>query len=48
MFLPVIRLREKHYCVDLEGFPRYLFYGVKLSGYVLGPVGIAGLLSRAF
>jgi hypothetical protein len=46
MLLPIIRLREKHYQIDLEGWPRYYFYFHKIMGYVLASfliVGLAGL-----
>jgi hypothetical protein len=43
MLLPIIRLREAHYEVDLEGRARYYFYGNKIMGYVLGFFLVAGL-----
>ena len=46
MLLPIIRLREKHYQIDLEGWPRYYFYVHKIMGYVLASfliVGLAGI-----
>jgi hypothetical protein len=42
MLLPIIRLREKHYQIDL-GWVRYYFYVHKIMGYVLGAFLIAGL-----
>src|SRR5262249_2354989 len=42
MLLPIIRLREKHYQIDL-GWVRYHFYVHKIMGYVLGAFLIAGL-----
>jgi hypothetical protein len=47
MLLPIIRLREKHYQVDLEGWPRYYFYFHKIMGYVLASFLIAGLAGLA-
>jgi hypothetical protein len=45
--LPIIRLREWHYKIDLQTpWARYYFYGHKIMGYVLASfliVGIAGL-----
>jgi uncharacterized protein YjbI with pentapeptide repeats len=46
LLLPIVRLREKHYQIDLEGWPRYYFYMHKVMGYVLASfliTGIAGL-----
>ena len=46
MLLPVIRLRDAHYDVDLIGWPRYYFYCHKIMGYILASfliVGISGL-----
>lgn len=43
MLLPIIRLREKHYQIDLQGWPRYYFYVHKIMGYVLASFLIAGL-----
>ena len=43
MLLPVIRLREKHYGVDLKGWVQYYFYVHKIIGYVLIFFVIAGL-----
>lgn len=36
MLLPIVRLREKHYEIDLAGRERYYFYVHKLVGWVLG------------
>jgi hypothetical protein len=47
MLLPIIRLREKHYQIDLEGWPRYYFYFHKIMGYVLASFLIAGLAGLA-
>ena len=43
MLLPLIKLRQRHYDIDLSGWPRYYFYFHKLMGYVLGFFLIAGL-----
>lgn len=43
MLLPVIRLREMHYAVDLTGAPRYYFYCHKIMGWVLASFLVAGL-----
>ena len=42
MLLPIIRLREKHYQIDL-GWVRYYFYLHKIAGFVLASFLIAGL-----
>jgi hypothetical protein len=47
MLLPIIRLREKHYQIDLDGWPRYYFYLHKIMGYVLASFLIAGLAGIA-
>jgi hypothetical protein len=36
MLLPIVRLREEHYQIDLKGFSRYYFYFHKLLGWALG------------
>lgn len=43
LLLPVVRLREYHYSIDLKGWVRYYFYFHKLMGYVLASFLIAGL-----
>jgi hypothetical protein len=43
MLLPIVKLREWHYKVDLEGWARYYFYGHKIMGYLLASFLIAGL-----
>ena len=43
MLLPIVKLREYHYSVDLKGWARYYFYFHKLMGYVLASFLIAGL-----
>jgi hypothetical protein len=47
LLLPIIRLREMHYKIDLEGWSRYYFYVHKIMGYVLASflvVGVSGLV----
>ena len=43
MLLPIVRLRDFHYSIDLKGYVRYYFYFHKLMGYVLASFLIAGL-----
>ncbi len=43
MLLPLVKLRENHYSIDLKGCARYYFYFHKLAGYVLASFLIAGL-----
>jgi hypothetical protein len=43
LLLPIIRLREMHYKIDLEGWPRYYFYAHKITGYILASFLIAGV-----
>jgi hypothetical protein len=43
MLLPIVKLREWHYKVDLMGWARYYFYGHKIMGYLLASFLIAGL-----
>jgi uncharacterized protein YjbI with pentapeptide repeats len=43
MLLPIVKLREKHYEIDLKGFARYYFYFHRIMGYVLVSFLIAGL-----
>jgi hypothetical protein len=43
LLLPIIRLREKHYQVDLKGGVGYYFYLHKIMGYVLASFLIAGI-----
>ncbi len=47
MLLPIIRLRDRHYGIDLQGFARYYFYFHQLMGYVLASFLIAGLSGLA-
>jgi len=43
MLLPIIKLRDAHYEIDLVGWPRYYFYVHKIAGYVLATFLIAGI-----
>jgi hypothetical protein len=43
MLLPIVKLRDSHYDVDLKGWARYYFYIHKLMGYILASFLIAGL-----
>ena len=43
MLLPVIKLREAHYAIDLQSRARVYFYYQKIMGYVLASFLIAGL-----
>jgi hypothetical protein len=43
MLLPIVKLREWHYQVDLMGWARYYFYAHKIMGYLLASFLIAGL-----
>jgi hypothetical protein len=43
LFMPIIRLRDAHYHMDLRGWARYYFYLHKTMGYVLASFLIAGL-----
>ena len=43
MLLPIIKLRDAHYEIDLMGWPRYYFYLHKIAGYVLASFLIAGI-----
>ena len=43
LFMPIIRLRERHYQVDLPGWPRYYFYVHQLMGLILITFLAAGL-----
>ncbi len=42
ILLPIVRLRDYHHQVQLEGFARYYFYVHKLLGYFLASILIAG------
>jgi hypothetical protein len=43
MLLPIVKLRDWHYKVDLAGSARYYFYFHKIMGYLLASFLIAGL-----
>jgi hypothetical protein len=43
MLLPIIQLRKKHSDIDLQGWPRYYFYGQRVMGWVLGSFLVASL-----
>jgi len=43
ILLPIIRLRSRHYNIDLQGFVRYYFYFHQVMGYVLASFLVAGL-----
>ncbi|WP_250486270.1 hypothetical protein [Caballeronia sp. GaOx3] len=43
MFIPLIRLRELHYRIDISNWVRYYFYVHKLAGWVAGTFLLAGL-----
>jgi len=43
MLLPIIRLREKNYQIDLQGRVQYYFYFHKIMGFVLASFLIAGI-----
>ncbi len=43
LLLPIVKLREWHYGIDLKGWVRYYFYVHKLMGWVLGLVLAAGV-----
>lgn len=42
-FLPLIKLREIHYTIDLTSAARYYFYVHKLAGWILGSFIVAAL-----
>jgi hypothetical protein len=43
MLLPIIKLRDAHYEIDLKGWPRYYFYVHKVAGFVLASFLVAGI-----
>ena len=43
MFIPLIKLRERHYKIELSGRARYYFYLHKLAGWVLGSFLVAAV-----
>jgi hypothetical protein len=47
MLLPIIRLREKNYDIDIDGPPQFYSYFHKIMGYILASFLIAGLAGLA-
>jgi hypothetical protein len=43
LLLPIVRLRESHYAIDLRAPARYYFYFHKIMGYLLASFVIAGV-----
>jgi len=43
MLLPIIKLRDAHYDIDLKGWPCYYFYAHKIAGFVLASFLVAGI-----
>ena len=43
ILLPIIRLRDKHYSVDLQTWARYYFYLHRIMGFLLASFLIAGV-----
>jgi uncharacterized protein YjbI with pentapeptide repeats len=43
LLLPIIKLREMHYKIDLQGWARYYFYAHKITGFLLASFLIAGI-----
>jgi hypothetical protein len=43
MLLPLIRLNEVHYSIQLFGFAKYYFYFLKIAGYFLASLLIYGI-----
>lgn len=43
MFIPLIRLRDCHYKIDLKGLARYYFYLHKIMGWLIGSFLVAAL-----
>jgi hypothetical protein len=43
LLIPIIKLHDKHYDIDLNGWIRYYFYFHKMMGYVLAGFLAAGL-----
>jgi hypothetical protein len=41
--LPIIKLHDRRYQIDLKTWARYYFYGHKIMGFVLASFLIAGL-----
>jgi hypothetical protein len=47
MMLPIIRLREDNYKIELRSYARYYLYLHKVMGYILASFLIAGLSGLA-
>lgn len=47
VLLPIIRLRDQHYQIDLQGLARYYFFVHRVVGYVRASFFIAGLAGLA-
>jgi hypothetical protein len=47
LLLPLIKLREKHYNIDLNGWIRYYFYIHRIMGFLLASFLVAGLSGLA-
>jgi hypothetical protein len=47
MLLPVIRLRDKHYDLDIKGWQRRYFNFHKIMGFIIGLFIVAGLSGLA-
>ena len=45
MLLPLIKLRESHYKIDISGLARYYLYLHRLLGFILGSFLVAALAS---
>jgi hypothetical protein len=43
MLLPIVKLRDMHYAIELNGWARYYFYAHKIMGFVLGSFVLAAL-----
>jgi hypothetical protein len=43
MLLPLVRLDERHYKIEIHGWPRYYFYFHKLVGWGLGLMVVAAV-----
>jgi hypothetical protein len=43
MLLPLIKLREKHYQMELQGWVRYYFYFHKIAGWLLASFLVGGI-----
>ncbi|VVN47231.1 hypothetical protein [Pseudomonas fluorescens] len=43
MFIPLIRLRESNYKIEIKGLARYYFYLHRITGWIMGSFIVAGL-----